>query len=486
MLISDQAALLAPLLNDDAGVVVMDPYQYITQPPDLNGRRPRFFNLCGDLKYQSMGYYVSLLGEARGHRMVPSVATLRDVHQTPVPHVLGDELVQLIQSSLAPLRGETFELSVYFGRNPAKRYDRLSAHLYACFPMPLLRFYFRRKQDQWQLNAVSPLQLDALNEDHLGFLADAFRKFIVRKQVSAPPVQWRYDLAILVDPKEDQPPSDRAALAAFAEAARRLAIRPEFIEKKDYSRLNEFDGLFIRTTTYVNHYTYRFARRAALEGLVTIDDPDSILRCTNKVFLAELMHRHAVPTPKTWIVHRDNAKQLLAKTAYPLILKKPDSAFSQGVYRVDNEKQRNQCLTKLFKTSPLIIAQAYMPTEFDWRIGVLDRRPLYANKYYMVDAHWQIRQEDEAGRVFHGRDEAVPINWVPEAVLKTALKAANLIGDGFYGVDLKVVDGRVVLIEINDNPSIDLGVEDGVLGEDLYRQFMATMLHRIEERKKAS
>ena len=48
----------------------------------------------------------------------------------------------------------------------------------------------------------------------------------------------------------------------------------------------------------------------------------------------------------------------------------------------------------------------------------------------------------------------------PREVLRLALQAANPIGDGLYGVDIKTVNGRHVLIEVNDNPNIDRGVED--------------------------
>ena len=78
------------------------------------------------------------------------------------------------------------------------------------------------------------------------------------------------------------------------------------ITRDDYSRVAEFDALFIRATTRVNHYTYRFARRASAEGLVVIDDPHSIIRCSNKVFLAEGLARLKIPTPATLIVHKDN------------------------------------------------------------------------------------------------------------------------------------------------------------------------------------
>ncbi len=88
-----------------------------------------------------------------------------------------------------------------------------------------------------------------------------------------------------------------------------MGLSTELIEKDDFGRLAEFDALFIRETTSVNHHTYRFARRAMAEGLVVVDDPDSILKCTNKVFLAELLERHKIATPRTLIVHRDNLER---------------------------------------------------------------------------------------------------------------------------------------------------------------------------------
>ena len=73
---------------------------------------------------------------------------------------------------------------------------------------------------------------------------------------------------------------------------------------------------------------------------------------------------------------------------------------------------------------------------------------------------------------------------VPPKVMKTALKAAGLIGKGLYGVDLKQSGNQVYVIEVNDNPSIDAGLEDEVLKDELYRRIMATFLERIEKGKK--
>ena len=71
----------------------------------------------------------------------------------------------------------------------------------------------------------------------------------------------------------------------------------------------------------------------------------------------------------------------------------------------------------------------------------------------------------------------------PPDVLKLALKATSPIGDGLYGVDLKQAGDRTVVIEVNDNPSIDAGVEDAYLGEDLYRRIMDEFLRRMERKR---
>src|SRR5262249_55648065 len=131
--------------------------------------------------------------------------------------------------------------------------------------------------------------------------------------------RWRYDLAILANPAEQEPPSDAKALKKFIKAAEALGLATEVIGRDDYARLPEFDALFIRETTAVNHYTYRFARRAASEGLVVMDDPESIVKCTNKVYLAELLSRHKIATPKTVVAHKDNVQEIGEQLGFPVV-----------------------------------------------------------------------------------------------------------------------------------------------------------------------
>jgi glutathione synthase/RimK-type ligase-like ATP-grasp enzyme len=101
----------------------------------------------------------------------------------------------------------------------------------------------------------------------------------------------------------------------------------------------------------------------------------------------------------------------------------------------------------------------------------------------MSRRHWQIMKHGPAGEYSEGASKTWRIEEAPEKVVKIALDAANLIGDGFYGVDLKQIDDRIVVMEINDNPSIDSGVEDKCLGEDLYRMVIEEFIRRLDLRK---
>jgi glutathione synthase/RimK-type ligase-like ATP-grasp enzyme len=315
-----------------------------------------------------------------------------------------------------------------------------------------------------------------LGEALVGYMGKRWRRPKTRSS-------GRYDLAILLDPEEKLPPSNRKAITAMVNAAKKLGIEPEQIQKRDFGRLAEFDALFIRETTRIDHHTYRFARKAAGEGMVVVDDPESILRCTNKIFLAELLRTHRVATPKSVVIRPNSLDDLERQIPYPIVLKIPDGAFSLGVYKVEDRATLTQTAKSLFKRSELLLAQEFTPTEFDWRVGIFNRQAIYVCKYYMSARHWQIVNHDAKGKPKEGGFETFAVEDAPPVVVKTALKAANLIGDGLYGVDLKQIGKSVVVIEVNDNPSIDAGVEDAVLGAELYRTIMEEFLRRLQLRR---
>lgn len=449
-------------------------------------RGVKIINLCRSYRYQSMGYYVSLLAEARGHKPIPSITAIQDMKSMGIIRLASEELSELLERALADRPQEKISFSAYFGKTPEKGLEQLASRLFKLFPTPFLRADCNW-QNGWQLQNVSPLPLRDIPEGERDFAEAVSTDYFTGKKLTIPKRQVsRYDLAILHDPEEERPPSDARAIKRFVKAAENLGLGVEIIAREDSNRLSEFDALFIRETTNVDHHTYRMARKAAAEGLVVIDDPESILRCSNKVYLAEVLSRLKIPAPRTVIAHCRNIDHILEELPLPCVLKQPDSAFSQGVVLVRESDALMQEAKRLLSKSDLVIAQEYLPSEYDWRIGVLDKRPLFACKYYMASGHWQILRKGKSGKDVYGRVETLPVAKAPKKVVNTALKAAAAIGDGLYGVDLKQVGDKVYVIEVNDNPNIDAGFEDEVLQDELYLRVVEVFLKRIERRKTGS
>lgn len=469
------------------GVTVVSARAYLTDPSFGNDRSRRVFNLCKSYRYQSYGYYVSLLAEARGHRPLPCVNAIEDLQSQDLARLLAENLDTLIQKSLAPIKSDEFVLSIYFGRNMASRHDPLSRRLFELLQAPLLRAEFERARAHWRIRSVRPIAANEIPPPHQAFVVQAASDYFSRRlRRPRPQKKPRFELAILRDPGRAEGASNATALRKFQKAALAFDIHAEIIGRGDIARLAEFDALFIRDTTFVNDYTYRFSRRAAAEGLAVIDDPDAILRCNNKVYLAELLMRHGIPTPKTLLVHRDNVGRIVPELGLPCVLKQPDSSLSLGVIKAENEAELLHKVGDLLARSDLIVAQEYLPTPFDWRVGILGQRPLFVCRYLMAPGHWQIIERGTRSAYREGPTEAIELAAAPRGLLHLALKAANLFGDGFYGVDIKQFGRRYVVIEVNDNPNVDAGNEDGMLGEALYREVMATFLHRIEASRRSN
>jgi glutathione synthase/RimK-type ligase-like ATP-grasp enzyme len=348
-------------------------------------------NRCGDVSYLSLGYHVSLLAEARGQKVEPSVETLLD-------------------------------------------------------------FDWNRPE------------IEATGR---------------RQNTSLVP-----RIAILHNPGERMPPSNMQALAAFIAAGRSLGADLEPITYDDVERLAEYDALFMRETTDIDDHTYRVARTAEALGIPVIDNSQSILRCANKVYLAERMRANAVPMPRTLAITREHLGRVEKEIGFPVVIKTPDGAFSRGVHKADNRSQLEALANRLFEASDLILAQEFVATAFDWRVGVLNGEPLFVCQYFMAEDHWQVVKYASAGSddYVEGKDRTLAVDDAPADVVALGVKAASLIGDGLYGVDIKQTGDRLVVVEVNDNPNIDAGVEDTVLGNELYERIVRDFMRRIRDR----
>jgi len=203
-------------------VDVMSAMDYLREPVGSDDERTHVINLCRSYKYLGTGYYVSLLAEARGHKVMPSVRTVNDLRRRSLYGVDIDDLNQKLTHFLPAGGRDTtdFGILVYFGETAYPALQDLARQVFETFPCPLLRIEFERDR-VWQVSSIKPVGLHTLDdaqEDAFAEELDRFSRKLWRKPRARR--QFRYDVAMLVDPKEQMPPSNKKALKSFVAAAR--------------------------------------------------------------------------------------------------------------------------------------------------------------------------------------------------------------------------------------------------------------------------
>jgi glutathione synthase/RimK-type ligase-like ATP-grasp enzyme/gamma-glutamyl:cysteine ligase YbdK (ATP-grasp superfamily) len=451
-------------------------------------------NLCRSYRYRTKGFYTSLLADARGQQVVPSVETIEALADPfRLFRALREAGVACCAAAERPVRrrgrpetarnggdADAETVTALFGVCEDPRFAAAALRVYREWPVPALSLGFVREEDEWRLAEAVPLPPQRLAPADRAALSALLRRGSFLRR-SAPPAReaMRASIAVLVDPDDAFSPSSPETIDRLERVASRLNVHVERIGLDDVERLGEYDALFIRALTGVREPAFQFALRAEALAMPVVDDPQSIVRCSNKVFLEELLRREQIPTPRTVVATARTSWEVLRELGLPLVIKLPDGSFSAAVHKVASEAEYRERSAEMLRRSPLIIAQEFLPTEYDWRITVLDGRVLFAAKYFMARGHWQIRS-DHGGRERYGRVEAVPRAEAPREVVEIALRAAGLIGDGLYGVDLKETAAGPVVIEVNDNPNLDVGYDDAADGSAVYEDLVQHFVRRIE------
>ncbi len=297
---------------------------YLAHPALFRGQRPKVINLSNSYAYQSRGYYASLLASSRGHRVIPTVETMIDLSERKLYEHALPELELALNKCRKDLGGSfPTKVHIFFGIGPSKAWDRFAKLLFDWFRAPALEVSIADGPEWTSIRRIGFCPLGRMDEqEKKRFLAgmDVYTGREWRDTKARTPA--RYTFATLVDPQEELPPSEISSLRHWARIAEKMGVEVEPITKKDLARLANYDALFIRETTSISNHTYRFARRAQQEGMPVIDDPLSMIRCTNKVYLNELMTAHKVPVPPTVMIAGPADFELAAETlGFPLVLK---------------------------------------------------------------------------------------------------------------------------------------------------------------------
>lgn len=144
----------------------------------------RVINLCRSYKYQSVGYYCSLLAEARGHRVIPSVKTLQDLSRKSLYGYDFDRFDADQRDKLArvaeQLGSNTLKLQCHFGSTRIPALQDFSRRLFEQFPCPLLELDVR-VGERAALQNIRALTLRALTKQGRGDFAQAMEGFRSRR-----------------------------------------------------------------------------------------------------------------------------------------------------------------------------------------------------------------------------------------------------------------------------------------------------------------
>ena len=258
---------------------------------------------------------------------------------------------------------------------------------------------------------------------------------------------------------------EMGAVLRLGQAAQKMGHRLDILFRSDMYKIPTYDALFIRALTDPLNSSYVASRLAQVQGLRVIDDPQSILICCDKINMYRHLQAAGVPMPETvYLTQSDltiaNGVRLLDTMGTPLVLKAPHTSFSMYVDRVSTPDDFVRVGKRFLRRADRLVAQRFISSEFDWRVGVLGGEVLYVCQYLIPKRRWKILTYTEGGRVIWGRVRTFDTSKVNPRLLEVGVQAAKAIGNGLYGVDIKQVEDDFVVIEVNDNPTIAAGEED--------------------------
>jgi glutathione synthase/RimK-type ligase-like ATP-grasp enzyme len=273
-------------------------------------------------------------------------------------------------------------------------------------------------------------------------------------------------IACFVEKYNFSDPREQAALQNFKRAAEEQGQQFNFLFREDIGDIPKYNSVFIRATTDPLFTSYIVSKTAWELGLKVVDDPESIKICGNKVHQYELFEKFDIPRIPTMFLnkedlHHKRISEIFDVLGKPVVIKAPYTSFSRYVEKASCETSFRDVAKRFFRKSDVLTIQKFTPTAFDWRVGVLNNDVLYVCKYMIPKGKWKHGAKLRGKpTVVWGRTVAIDKHELPSGIREAALKACSVVGKGLYGVDIKEVDGKYVVVEVNDNPSIYAGYED--------------------------
>jgi hypothetical protein len=132
---------------------VVTPAKYISDETYQDLKGLKVINLCKSYQYQSLGYYVSLLAEARKNKVLPGISTIQDLRFPSILREDSQDFDDLIQNSFKNEKRDRVEFDIYFGITLHEHLNKLAKQLFQYIQAPCLSATFSKKT-KWVLQSI--------------------------------------------------------------------------------------------------------------------------------------------------------------------------------------------------------------------------------------------------------------------------------------------------------------------------------------------
>jgi [lysine-biosynthesis-protein LysW]--L-2-aminoadipate ligase len=192
------------------------------------------------------------------------------------------------------------------------------------------------------------------------------------------------------------------------------------------------------------------ARRLEYVGVETLNRAATIETCNDKGLQALLFAQHNIPHPVSLHAYSyEQVRKAVSELGWPAVVKPVSGSWGRGVTKMTDQecvdawiggRESADTAGKLFP----VLVQAYIDKPgHDLRVVVVGRTPVVAIQ--RVSADWRTNT--------HLGAEVLRVD-ITDEIEKRCAQVVDVLGDGFYGVDL-VEDrstGELMVLEVNANP----------------------------------
>jgi RimK family alpha-L-glutamate ligase len=180
-------------------------------------------------------------------------------------------------------------------------------------------------------------------------------------------------------------------------------------------------------------------------GVPVINSPRTIERCVDKFYTTALLHDSGLPTPDTVVCEQIDDAIAAVRSMGECIIKPIFGSLGHGMVRVSEPEVARRILRSLEQTRAVLYVQkAIDHGGRDIRVFIVGGAVLGAIERRAADGEW--RTNVAIGGA------ATPFE-LPEEWAQLAVRAANVVGADYAGVDLLPSrDGRIFVLEVNGIP----------------------------------